>query len=59
MEEKARLESQLKLYKKMAVPTAIHGSDTWIVRKHHEASIQTAEMKLLREIAGYTSKDHI
>jgi hypothetical protein len=29
---KARLKSQLKLYKIMMVPTAIHGSEAWTVR---------------------------
>jgi hypothetical protein len=45
MKGKARLESQLKLYKIMAVPTAIFGRETCAVRKNHEARIQTAEMR--------------
>jgi len=32
MKGKARLESQLKLYIIMAVPTVIYGSETWFVR---------------------------
>jgi hypothetical protein len=33
---KARLESQMKLYKTMAAPTAVYGSKTWFVRKNHD-----------------------
>jgi len=33
----------------MAVPTAIYGSETWIVRKNHEARLQRTAMKGLEE----------
>lgn len=36
---KARLESQLELYIIMAVPTAMYGSDTWVMRTKHEIRI--------------------
>jgi len=39
----------------MAVPTVMYESDTWIVGKNHETRIQTAELKCLREAAGFTS----
>jgi len=58
MNGKATLESQLKLYKTMAVPTAGHGSETKFVRKNQATRIQTAEMKFLRRVAEYTRTNH-
>jgi len=37
----AKLQSQLKLCNIMVVPTAIYGSQTWIIRKNHETRIET------------------
>jgi len=42
----------------MAVSTAIYGSETQSVRKNYEARIQTAEVKFLRTLSGYTRTDH-
>jgi hypothetical protein len=58
MKKKARLESQLKLYKKMVVPTATYGNETCIVKKNHETSIQTAEIIFICAVAGYMCSDH-
>jgi hypothetical protein len=39
MKGRSGLESQLKLYKTMAVPIAVCGSETWVVIKNHEIRI--------------------
>jgi len=36
----------------------MHGSGAWFVRKSHETWIQTAEVKFVCEVAGYTRGDH-
>jgi hypothetical protein len=59
MKRKARLESQLKLNKIMAVSVAIYGSETYIVRKNCETRIQTAEMKFLSGVARYLHTEQI
>jgi hypothetical protein len=59
MKGKVRLESQLKLYKMVAVPTAIYRSETWTVTKKIKTRIQTAEIVSLRGAAGYTRADHL
>jgi hypothetical protein len=55
MKLKARLESQMKLYKITVVPRAIYGCKTWTVRKNHVTRIQIAEMKFLHVVAA----DHL
>jgi hypothetical protein len=42
----------------MTVPTAIYGSETWIVRKNNETGIQAEEIRFLHGVARYTSTDH-
>lgn len=53
MKWEATLESQLKLYKKMAVPTAIYENETWSVRKRYETRRVTAEFKLRCGVVQY------
>jgi hypothetical protein len=43
----------------MAVPALAYGSEIWAITKRQEAKIETAEMKFLRSVAGYTRKDQI
>jgi hypothetical protein len=43
----------------MAVPTLTYGSKTWPTTKTQEAKIETAEIKFLRRVAGYTRRDQI
>jgi hypothetical protein len=43
----------------MSVPVLTCRSEIWTVTKKHEAKNETAEMKFLRSVAGYTRKDQI
>ena len=49
----------IKLYKVMALPTLIYGSENWTLMKGQASRIQAAEMRwFLRHMAGYTLPDH-
>lgn len=47
----------MKFYKVMALPIDIYGSEIWAVRERQEQKIETAEIKYLRSVAGYTRND--
>jgi hypothetical protein len=53
LNKKTRNDTQLKIYKAMAVPTLTYGSQIWITKKE-EAKIERAEMKFLRSVVDYT-----
>jgi hypothetical protein len=59
LKKKTRKETNLKLYKTMAVPVLLYGSEMWILRKRDWNRIQAAEMKYLRTIKGCTRLDQI
>ena len=41
----------------MVIPSLLYSSETWTLTGTNETRIQTAEMKVLRRIAGCTSRD--
>ena len=42
----------------MALPTLLYGSENWTLTKGHASRMQAAEMRFLRDVAGYTLHDH-
>jgi hypothetical protein len=46
----------LKFYKVMEVPMLMHGSENWAMNREDRRTVEAAEMKFLRYVAGYTSK---
>jgi hypothetical protein len=54
LNNKTRKETQIRFYKAMVVPALTYGSETWAI-----TTIETAEMKFLRSVAGYTRKSQI
>lgn len=54
---KVREETQLKFYKTMAVSTLMYGSETWVEKASYRNKIQSAEMRFLRSVKGYSLKD--
>lgn len=56
---KVREDTQLKFYKTMAVPTLLYGSETWVDKTSYRNNIQSAEMRFLRSVKGYSLKDKI
>ena len=55
---KVRTETILKIYNTLIVPTFLYGSENWTLTASQRQRIETAEMKLLRHLAGYTLHDH-
>jgi len=55
---KVRTETILKLYNTLVLPTFLYGSENWTLTALQRRGIETAEMKLLRPLAGYTLYDH-
>jgi hypothetical protein len=61
MNNKTRKDTQIKFCKAMAVPTLkyIRIRNLDYNKRKRYVKIETAEMKLLRSVAGYTRKDQI
>ena len=51
---KTQLSTQIKLYKEMAVPVLMYGSENWILNRSDKREIEAAEMRFLRTMAGCT-----
>jgi hypothetical protein len=50
--------TRLKLYKTLALPTPLYGSEIWTIKECDKNRFRTAEMKYLRRTAGYTLLNH-
>jgi len=55
---KVRMETILKIYNTLILPTFLYGSENWTLTASQRRRIDAAEMKLLRPLAGYTLHDH-
>jgi hypothetical protein len=47
------METILKLYNNLVLPTFLYGSENWTLTASQRRRIEVAEMKLLRPLAGY------
>ena len=47
-----RRETKLKFYKVMAVPVLLYGCEFWTLTRKEERTIEAAEMRFLRSVAG-------
>ena len=56
--KKVRTETILKISNTLVLPTFLYGSENWTLAALQRRRIKTAEMKLLRPLAGYTLYDH-
>jgi len=59
LKNKTRKDTKIKLYKTMAVPSLMFGSETWVDTKRNQSKIQSAEIKFLRRVKGCTILDQI
>ncbi|KAK9877518.1 hypothetical protein WA026_018626 [Henosepilachna vigintioctopunctata] len=59
LRRRTRKETQIKLYKVMATPTLLYGSETWTLNTRDLSRIQAAEMRYLRSVKGCTLLDRI
>jgi hypothetical protein len=48
----------LNIYRTLARPVLIYGSEAWRIRRADEKRLQAAEMKFMRKTAGSTLWDH-
>jgi hypothetical protein len=55
---KTRKDTQLKFYKVMAV-SVLYGCENWALNRVDRRKTETAEMKLLRRVAGFTLRDEV
>jgi len=55
---KVRMETILKIYNTLVLPTFLYGSENWTPTALQRQRIKAAEMKLLKPLAGYTLHDH-
>jgi hypothetical protein len=56
--KKVRMETILKLYNTLVLPTFLYGSENWTLTASQRQRIAAAEIKLLRPLAGYALYDH-
>ena len=56
---KARLDTQTRLYNILAIPVVLYGSEAWTTTKLKEQRLRTAEMAFLRKIKGLTREDRV
>jgi hypothetical protein len=56
---KTRKDTQLKFYKIMEVPVLLYGCENWALNRVDRRKIETAEMKCLRRVAGFTLRDEV
>lgn len=57
LKNKTLRTTQLKFYKTMAVPMLTYACENWTLNRSDKRKIETAEMKFLRSVAGYTLLD--
>jgi hypothetical protein len=54
-----RKETLLRVYKIMAIPTVLFGSEcSTLARRQKKCRLEAAEMRFLRSVVGYRSIDH-
>ena len=57
LKRKTQLLTEIKLYKVMAVPVLMYASENWSLNRSDKRKIESAEMRFLRPMAGYTLWD--
>ena len=57
--KKTRKDTQTKFYKAVARPSLLNGSGTWVTTTRDLTGLETAKMRFLRSVTGYTRLDKI
>jgi len=57
--QKTRTHTQMKFNKVVARPALLYGSETWVTTTRDMTRLEVAEMRLLRNVKGYTRLDKI
>jgi len=56
--KEVRMETILKIYNTLDLPTFLYGSENWTLTALQRRRTEVEEMKLLRPLVGYTLYDH-
>jgi Holliday junction resolvase RusA-like endonuclease len=56
--QKVLKKTRIKLYKTLALPVLLYGSETWTIKARDPSRITAAEMKYMRRTAGYIWTDY-
>jgi hypothetical protein len=56
--KKTLKETRIKLYKTLALPVLLYGSETWTIKARDAGRITVAETKYMRRTAGYIWTDY-
>ena len=51
--------TKLRVYNAIVVPTLMYGSETWVLNKQQESSVQATEMHVLRRIVEKRRVDRV
>ena len=51
--KKKQLSTQIRFYKTMAVPVLVYDRENWSLNRSDKRKIEAAEMRFLRQMAGY------
>jgi hypothetical protein len=57
LKQKILQSIQLTFHKVVAVPILTYASENWTINRSDERKIESAEMRFLRPVAGYTLLD--
>jgi len=49
----------MKYYKAVTRPSLLYGSETWLTKQRDMTGLETAEMRFVRSVTGYTRLDKI
>ena len=52
-------KAKMQVYNAMVVPMMTYGCESWVLREKEKATLQAAEMNVLRKVAGVTTLKHI
>ena len=56
---KKHTDTQMKYYKAVTRPSLLYGSETWVTKQRDMTGLETAEMRFVRSVTGYTRLDKI
>jgi hypothetical protein len=59
LKNKTSMETQIKVYKVMAVSAGLYGSKNWVLAENDKNRVQATEMRFLRSLLGVTGQDRL
>jgi hypothetical protein len=56
--KKTLKKTRIKLYNTLALPVPLYGSETWTIKAGDARRMTAAEMKYMRQTAGYSGTEY-